>query len=305
MKVAVTGASGFLGARLVQRLCEVGHEVHVLSRNLERTLASLPAGVTGTCWVGPEVPEGALVGAEAVVHLAGEPVDQRWTHEAKQRIHDSRVFGTRAVVDAMVRGGTARRFVSASAVGYYGGAREAQPLTESHAPGDDFLARVCQAWETEALRARATGVATAVLRIGVVLHPSGGALHRMLPLFRVGAGGRVGSGLQYVSWVHREDLVELLRFTLEHPELEGALNATSPVPVTNTEFAHALGRVMERPSGMHVPGIVLKARFGEMARVVLEGQRVLPARALEAGFVFQHPELEAALRDLLGPAALA
>ncbi|MBU8898766.1 TIGR01777 family protein [Corallococcus sp. H22C18031201] len=305
MRVAVTGASGFLGARLVQCLCDVGHQVHVLSRNLERTLASLPAGVTGTSWVGWEVPDGALAGVEAVVHLAGEPVDQRWTREVKHRIHDSRVLGTRAVVAALERAGTVRRFVSASAVGYYGGARGAQPLTESHAPGDDFLARVCQDWETEALRARAAGVATAVLRIGVVLHPSGGALHRMLPLFRVGAGGRVGAGLQYVSWVHREDLVDLLRFVVERPELEGALNATSPVPVTNAEFAHALGRVLERPAGMHVPGLVLKARFGEMARVVLEGQRVLPARALERGFVFQHPELEAALRDLLGPAALA
>ncbi|RKH33632.1 TIGR01777 family protein [Corallococcus praedator] len=303
MKVACTGASGFLGPGLVQGLLDAGHTVHVLSRNVEHALGRLPAGVTGSYFDGstPLSPD-ALAHAEAVVHLAGEPVDQRWTHEAKQRIHRSRVEGTRVLVEAMKQAGSVRHFVCASAVGYYGGAREAQSLTEEDAPGDDFLAHVCQGWEAEALRAAEAGMRTVRLRIGVVLHPAGGVLHRMLPVFRMGAGGRVGNGHQYVSWVHRADLLALMRFALEHPTLEGAMNATSPEPVTNATFAHTLGTVLERPAMLQVPGFVLKARFGEMARVALEGQRVMPRRALEAGFQFQHPDLGEALRDLLPPA---
>ncbi|RKH12501.1 TIGR01777 family protein [Corallococcus sp. CA053C] len=300
MRVTCTGASGFLGPGLVQGLLNAGHGVHVLSRNVEQSLGRLPAGVTGSFFDGrtPLSPD-ALGGAEAVVHLAGEPVDQRWTHDAKQRIHQSRVEGTRVLVEAMKQAGTVRHFVCASAVGYYGGARADQPLTEEDAPGDDFLAHVCQGWEAEAARAMEAGLRTVRLRIGVVLHPAGGVLHRMLPVFRMGAGGRVGNGHQYVSWVHREDLFALVRFVLEHPTLEGAVNATSPEPVTNATFAHALGAALERPAVLQVPGFVLKARFGEMARVALEGQRVLPRRALEAGFQFRHPALDEALRDLL------
>lgn len=270
MRVTCTGASGFLGPGLVQGLLNAGHTVHVLSRNVEQALGRLPVGVTGSFFDGrtPLSPD-ALAGADAVVHLAGEPVDQRWTHDAKQRIYQSRVEGTRVVVEAMRQAGTVRHFVCASAVGFYGGARADQPLTEEDAPGDDFLAHVCQGWEAEALRAAEAGLRTVRLRIGVVLHPAGGVLHRMLPVFRMGAGGRVGNGHQYVSWVHREDLFALVRFALE------------------------------RPAVLQVPGFVLKARFGEMAKVALEGQRVLPRRALEAGFQFRHPTLEEALRDLL------
>ncbi|CAM4310245.1 TIGR01777 family protein [Corallococcus sp. ZKHCc1 1396] len=300
MRVTCTGASGFLGQGLVQGLLDAGHTVHVLSRNVEQALGRLPAGVTGSFFDGstPLSPD-ALGGAEAVVHLAGEPVDQRWTHDAKQRIHASRVEGTRVLVEAMRQAGGVRHFVCASAVGYYGGARAGQPLTEEDAPGDDFLAHVCQGWEAEAHRAAEAGVRTVRLRIGVVLHPAGGVLHRMLPVFRMGAGGRVGNGHQYVSWVHREDVLALMRFALEHPSLEGAVNATSPEPVTNATFAHTLGGVLERPALLQVPGFVLKARFGEMARVALEGQRVMPRRALEAGFEFRHPHLGEALRNLL------
>ncbi|MCY1036541.1 TIGR01777 family oxidoreductase [Corallococcus sp. BB11-1] len=300
MRVTCTGASGFLGQGLVQGLLDAGHSVHVLSRNVEQALGRLPAGVTGSFFDGstPLSPD-ALGGAEAVVHLAGEPVDQRWTHDAKQRIHASRVEGTRVLVEAMRQAGCVRHFVCASAVGYYGGARAGQPLTEEDAPGDDFLAHVCQGWEAEAHRAAEVGVRTVRLRIGVVLHPAGGVLHRMLPVFRMGAGGRVGNGHQYVSWVHREDVLALMRFALEHPSLEGAVNATSPEPVTNATFAHTLGGVLERPALLQVPGFVLKARFGEMARVALEGQRVMPRRALEAGFEFRHPHLGEALRNLL------
>jgi uncharacterized protein (TIGR01777 family) len=300
MKVALTGASGFLGPSLVQGLLEAGHQVHILGRNLEHALAKLPAGVTGAAFRAgePLAPE-ALGGAQAVIHLAGEPVNQRWNHDAKQRIRDSRVLGTRAVVEAMKAAGTVQRFVSASAVGYYGGAHGAEPLTEESAPGRDFLAGVCQGWEAEALRAREAGLRTAVARMGVVLHPEGGALHTMLTPFRMGAGGRVGSGKQYVSWIHRADAVAALRFLVENPELEGPFNVTAPEPVPNVEFAHTLGTVLGRPSVMHVPGFVLKAALGEMARVALEGQRVLPRRLTEAGFPFRFPRLEEALRELL------
>lgn len=300
MRVTCTGATGFLGPGFVQGLLDAGHTVHVLSRNVEHALERLPAGVTGSYFEGstPLSPD-ALAGAQGVMHLAGEPVDQRWTHEAKQRIHQSRVEGTRVLVEAMRQAGTVRHFVCASAVGYYGGARAGLTLTEEDAPGDDFLARVCQGWEAEAQRAEEAGLRTVRLRIGVVLHPAGGVLHRMLPVFRMGAGAKVGNGHQYVSWVHRDDLLQLMRFTLEHATLSGAVNATSPEPVTNAAFAHTLGAVLERPAVLQVPGLVLKARFGEMARVALEGQRVMPRRALEAGFQFRHPELTETLRDLL------
>ncbi|MBZ4415467.1 TIGR01777 family oxidoreductase [Myxococcus sp. RHSTA-1-4] len=300
MKVAVTGASGFMGPGLVQRLLGRGHDVHVLARNIEQSLSRLPEGVTGSYFdaATPLSPD-ALADAEAVVHLAGEPVGQRWTKEAKHRIHESRVMGTRVLVRAMKEAGTVKRFVSASAIGFYGGTRGAEPLTEESSPGDDFLANVCRAWEAEAMLAREAGIRTAIVRMGMVLHPEGGALHKMLPPFRMGAGGPVGTGKQYVSWVHREDAQDLVLYVLEHPEVEGPVNVTAPNPVTNAEFAHAMGHALGRPAVMHVPAFMLKAAMGEMAKLALEGQRVLPKRAQEAGFTFRYPELEAALRDLL------
>ncbi|MCP3165061.1 TIGR01777 family oxidoreductase [Myxococcus qinghaiensis] len=300
MKVAITGATGFLGPGLVQGLLSQGHSLHVLTRDVPRALEKLPPGVTGAPFDGrsPLAPE-ALAGADAVIHLAGEPVAQRWTKDAKQRIHGSRVVGTRMLVEAMKAAGTVRRFVSTSAIGYYGGAREAEVLTEESPPGDDFLARVCVDWEAEAGNARGAGISTAVVRMGVVLHPDGGALHKMLPPFRMGAGGAVGSGRQYVSWIHREDAQALVRFALEDATVEGPVNATAPEPVTNAAFAHALGHALGRPSVMHIPAFMVKAAMGEMAKVVLEGQRVLPARAQAAGFTFRFPELEGALKHLL------
>lgn len=301
MKVAVTGATGFFGPSLVRRLLERGHTVHVLARNVERALDKLPSGVTGAPYDAEEPPSPeALAGAEAVIHLAGETVAQRWTARARQRILDSRVRGTRGLVEAMKAAGTVKHLVSASAVGYYGGTRGAEPLTESSPPGDDFLARVCLAWEAEAWKAREAGIRTSVARIGAVLHPEGGVLHKLLPTFRMGAGGRVGSGRQYVSWIHREDAVDALVRVLEDASLEGPVNVTSPGAVTNAEFAHTLGEVLHRPAAMHVPGFVLKAAMGEMAKVALEGQRVVPRRLLETGFVFRFPELLGALEDLLG-----
>jgi len=300
MKVAVTGASGFLGPSLVQRLLERGHGVHVLARDVKRTLGRLPSGVTGSYFdtITPLSPD-ALAGAEAVVHLAGEPVSQRWTENARRRIQESRVVGTRVLVEAMRAAGTVRRFVSASATGYYGADRGAEPLTETGSPGEDFLAQVCRAWEAEALEADAAGIPTVVPRFGVVLHPSGGALKKMLPAFRMGVGGRMGSGKQYLSWVHRDDAVGLLLFALEREELRGPLNVTAPEPVTNADFAHTLGATLHRPSLLPVPSLALKGMLGEMSLIVLGGQRVLPRAALEAGYSFQYAELAPALRSLL------
>ncbi|QRN96102.1 TIGR01777 family oxidoreductase [Archangium violaceum] len=301
MKVALTGASGFIGPELVRRLLERGHTVHVLARDVKRALARLPEGVSGSFFdaATPLSPD-ALGGAEAVVHLAGEPVAQRWTESARQRIHDSRVVGTRLLVEAMKAAGTVRHFVSASAIGIYGDERGAEPLTESSSLGDDFLARVCRAWEAEALEADAAGIRTVVPRIGVVLHPEGGALKQMLPPFRLGVGGRMGSGRQYMSWVHRDDTLGLLLFALEQGELRGPMNVTAPEPVTNADFTQALGAALGRPTVLPVPSLALKVAFGEMSRVVLGGQRVLPRLALESGYRFQHPELPETLRSLVG-----
>ncbi|HEX8437838.1 TIGR01777 family oxidoreductase [Archangium sp.] len=301
MKVALTGASGFLGPVLVQRLLERGHGVHVLARDVARAQARLPSGVTGSYFDAstPLAPD-ALGGAEAVIHLAGEPVAQRWTDKARQRIRDSRVVGTRRLVEAMRAAGTVRHFVSASAIGYYGADRGAEPLTESSSPGEDFLARVCRAWEAEAQEADAAGIRTALPRIGVVLHPEGGALKQMLPLFRLGLGGKMGSGQQYLSWVHRDDALGLLLFALEQPELRGPMNVTAPQPMTNADFSRALGAALGRPAVVPVPAFALKVALGEMSEAVLGGQRVLPQRAQEAGYRFQHPELPEALRSLVG-----
>jgi uncharacterized protein (TIGR01777 family) len=236
---------------------------------------------------------------DAVVHLAGEPVSQRWTREARRRIFESRERGTRAVVEAMASAGVRGPLVSASAVGYYGD-RGAEPLTEASAPGRGFLADVCRAWEAEALRAEGLGVRTVRLRIGLVLHPEGGVLHRVLPTFRMGAGGRLGSGQQYFPWIHREDAVGLLLFALEREGLEGPVNAVAPEQVTNAQFSHVLGEVLHRPSVMHVPAFALKLAFGEMASAALESQRVLSERALAEGYVFKFPELRGALEHLVG-----
>lgn len=300
MKVALTGASGFLGPQLVERLVARGHAVHVLARNVARALGRLPPGVTGSFYdaATPLSPD-ALGGAEAVVHLAGEPVAQRWTESARQRIRDSRVVGTRVLVEAMKAAGTVRHFVSASAIGYYGDRGE-EPLTENSPPGDDFLAHVCRAWEAEALEAAAAGIRTVLPRIGVVLHPEGGALAQMLPVFRMGLGGRMGSGRQYMSWIHRDDTLALLLFALERPELRGPMNVTAPEPVTNAEMAKAIGAALHRPAVLPVPGFALKVAFGDMSEAVLASQRVLPRVAQEAGFRFQYPEVHGALRALLG-----
>jgi len=278
MNVAITGASGFIGRAVAENLRSSGHIVRAIS---------LRGGLQG----------GALAGVNAVVHLAGEPVAQRWTAAARDKILRSRVEGTRTLVAAM-RDQPPQVLISASAVGYYG-SRGDEILTESVPPADDFLGRVAAAWEEEAQAAEPLGVRVTRLRIGVVLGPNGGALARMLPPFRLGAGGRLGSGQQWMSWIHIDDLVALIAFLMPESTVRGAFNATSPFPVTNREFTRALAEAVHRPAILPVPAFALQWMFGEMSQVLLASQRAVPDAAQRAGFVFQHPDIFAALESVI------
>jgi len=278
MNIALTGASGFIGCQLTRRLTAAGHEVR-------------PVSLRGT------LSPSALAGVNAVVHLAGEPVAQRWTAAARDKIVRSRVDGTRALVAAM-RAQPPQVLISASAVGYYG-SRGDQILTESEPPADDFLGRVAAAWEEEARAAEPLGVRVARLRIGVVLGSGGGALARMLLPFRLGVGGRLGSGTQWMSWIHIDDLIALIAFLMKESTVRGVFNATSPFPVTNREFTQALAEAVHRPAILPVPAFALKLMFGEMSQVLLASQRAIPDAAQRAGFLFQHPDIFAALAQIV------
>ena len=295
MIVAITGASGFIGPRLVERLQNEGHSVRALGRRDP----GLP-GVDFARWdASAEPPPETLRGADAVVNLAGEPVAQRWNGEVKRRIRDSRVNGTRNLVSAVGKLETRPVvLISASAIGYYGDRGE-DILPETAAPGKDFLSTVCVEWEDQARRASEYGVRVALLRIGIVLGREGGALKQMVPLFRTGVGGPVGSGRQWSSWIHVDDIVGLIAFALRHDHAFGPLNATAPQPVRNADFAKTLGGVLGRPSMVPTPGIALKMLFGEMAQVVLSSQRVVPEATQRAGYTFQYPELRGALEQIL------
>ena len=296
VNITITGASGLVGRRLVQVLGSAGHNLHVLSRHGG---TNLPNGVQLSVWdPDRQPPRESLENADVVVHLAGEPVAQRWTAQSKQRIRDSRVLGTQRLVEALA--GLTRRpaaLVSASAVGYYG-SRGDEILEESSPPGSGFLPEVCVEWESAAGAAAALGIRVAVVRIGMVLDPRGGALGRMLPAFRAGVGGRLGSGRQWMSWIHAADLVELFRFAIDN-SLSGPLNGVAPFPVSNREFTQELGRALHRPAVFPVPEFVLKALFGEMAGILLASQRTAPRAADAAGFRFRFPQLGPALADLL------
>ncbi len=305
MRMLITGATGFVGDRLLERL---PGEFVVLSRNAERAkkqLARPAAAVYSWNATEEEPPAAAFEGVEAVIHLAGEPVAEgRWTEEKKRRLMESRRLGTRHLVAAIGKlAEKPRVLVSASAVGYYG-SRGEEPLTEAAAPGDDFLAQICIAWEQEAAAAEQYGLRVTNPRIGIVLGPGGGALKAMLPPFKLGAGSPLGSGQQYMPWIHRDDLVSQLLYAVENEALRGPFNAVAPNPVTNREFSKLLGKVLGRPVFLPaVPGFVLKLMIGGFAEVLLGSQRVLPARLEELGFAFQYTELEPALREILGKRA--
>jgi uncharacterized protein len=298
-RIAVTGATGLIGRRLVTALRGRGDEVTVLSRDPEGAAASL--GVEAVAWRPEEhaAPAHALAGRDAVVHLAGENVAQRWSAAAKRRIRESRELGTRNLV-AGLRAADPRPsvLVCASAVGYYGPHGD-EILDESAPAGADFLAEACVAWEREAARAAELGLRVASLRTGVVLDRSGGALAKMLPPFRAGVGGPVAGGRQYLPWIHAADLVGLYLAAIDDERYSGPINACAPEPVTNARFSKALGHALHRPAVLPVPAPALRLLFGDMAAIVTEGQRAVPARAVELGFRFGHADLDEALADAL------
>jgi uncharacterized protein (TIGR01777 family) len=302
MRVTVTGATGLIGPRLVGSLQSRGDEVTVLSRNPGRARATLP-GIEAVRWdpMRQQAPAEALAGRDAVVHLAGENIAQRWTKSAKRAIRESRINGTRELVRGLASLADGERpsvLVSSSGVGYYGAHGE-EPIDEEAPPGIDFLAQTCVAWEEEARAAERHGVRVVRLRTGVVLDPGGGALGKMLPPFKLGVGGPVAGGGQYISWIHADDLVGIAIAALGGRQWDGAVNATAPEPQRNRDFSKALGRVLHRPSLLPVPGALLRAMYGEMAAIVTTGARVLPARALVHGYEFHYPQLDSALRAAL------
>jgi uncharacterized protein len=301
MNITMTGATGLIGRKLVQALRERGDGVTVLSRSPERAGATL--GVEAVRWdpsAGP-APAEALVHRDAVVHLAGEPVAQRWSDDAKRRIRESRETGTRNLVAGLRAAGTEapRTLVASSAVGYYGKHGD-ERVPESAAAGSDFLADVCVAWERESSAAAELGVRVVLIRTGVVLDKNGGALEKMLPPFKLGVGGPVAGGHQYLPWIHVDDLVSLYLKALDDPSWSGPYNGAAPEPVTNAAFSKALGRALHRPAFAPVPAFAIKLLYGEMSEIVTEGQRAVPERALAGGFTYQHADLDEALRDTLG-----
>jgi uncharacterized protein (TIGR01777 family) len=301
-RVVVTGATGLIGTALVRTLLARGDAVIALTRDRQRAAELLAAGAEVVVWTEPIVqppPTDALAGADAVVHLLGESLSQRWSEDVKQRIRQSRELGTRNLVGALLELGEGERpgvLVSQSAVGYYGALGEAA-VDESAPAGSDFLADVVQRWETEAL-AGAPVLRVVVMRTGMVL-ARGGALAKMLPVFRLGLGGPVSGGRQYVSWVHLADVVGAIALCLDDERASGPINVTSPAPVDNAGFSHALGHVLHRPAALPVPAFALSVLYGEMSELVTTGQRAIPAKLTELGYTFAFPELEPALADVL------
>jgi uncharacterized protein (TIGR01777 family) len=302
MRVFVTGGTGLVGRRLVAALTGRGDEAVVLSRRPQPARDTLGPDVT-VVEGDPMKPGGWMDTAadcDAVVNLAGENIfGRRWNEAFKKLLVDSRLETTRNVATALARSGArrARVLVNASAIGYYG-VHGDEELDEDSPPGDDFMAGICVEWERAASAAAAAGVRTVPVRIGVVLDRAGGALAKMTLPFKLFAGGRVGSGRQWMSWIHHEDMTGLLLLALDSAAASGPLNATAPQPVTNREFTRALGRAMHRPAFFPTPGFMLRLGLGEVADVIVEGQRVLPRKALRLGYTFRHPSIDAALASL-------
>ena len=292
MKVAVTGATGVIGRAVVQALASRGDSVVALSRDGSR---SLP-GAEVVEWRRPKeepAPASALADVDGVVHLLGEPIAQRWNDDVKREIHDSRVLGTRNLIAGM-QAAPPSVLVAQSAVGYYG-PRGDEIVDESGAPGDDFQASVVVDWEAESVAARQLGMRVALCRTGVVLSPSGGALEKMLTPFKLGVGGPVAGGRQYLPWVHVDDVVGAMLFALDNDAVDGPVNVTAPAPVTNRDFSRALGRALHRPAVLPVPSFALRLLYGDMAAIVTSGVRAEPRRLRELGYEFRQPELASAL----------
>ncbi len=301
MRVLITGGTGLIGRALAANLAADGHEVILLSRAPERTTA-LPAGVRAERWDGRTAEGWAALadGADAIVNLAGENIAAgRWTAERKRRIRESRVNAGRAVVQAVEAVAHKPRVViQASAVGYYG-PRGDEEVTEETPPGDDFLAQVTIEWEASTAPVEALGVRRVIVRTGVVLSAEGGALPRMLLPFKLFLGGPLGSGRQWFPWIHVADEVAAIRFLMEREAATGPFNLTAPNPLTNAGFSRVVGQVLGRPALTPTPALALRLIFGEMATILLDGQRAIPRRLLDLGFTFHFPKAKAALQDLL------
>ncbi|MEP6517879.1 thylakoid membrane protein ThyD [Microcoleus vaginatus] len=305
MKVAIAGATGFVGSRLVEKLQAAGHQVVVLSRDAAKAGRVFPASAYPNLEVVAYTPaesgdwQKSIAGCDAVVNLAGVPIaEERWTEARQQAILDSRRVTTAKLVEAIVNANPRPSvFVSASAIGYYGTSETAE-FDETSLAGNDFLAVVAKDWEAAAQPAKNAGTRLAILRLGIVLG-MGGALAKMLPPFKLFAGGPLGTGKQWFSWVHREDVVDLILYALQNSQVEGVLNATAPNPVRMNELCQTLGEVLKRPSWLPVPGFALEMLLGDGAKLVLEGQKVLPKQTLASGFQYQYPTLKLALEEIL------
>ena len=296
MKVAISGASGLIGTALRSSLTSDGHEVIALTRRasfspLETITWDLDQG---------RFDASALEGVDAVVHLAGEPVAKRWNQARKNAIRQSRVRGTKLLVEGLKSlKNPPKLLVSASAVGFYGDGGDTE-LDESAPPGEGFLSDVCHEWEKATMEALGLGIRAVCMRTGIVLSTQGGALGQMLLPFKLGLGGPLGSGKQWMPWIHIDDIVGAFRYVMANDDLVGAVNGTSPNPATNADFTKALGRALHRPAVLPVPAFGLKLLFGEMAQILLEGQRALPKKLLFTGYEFKYPDLSSALEDVIG-----
>ena len=300
MKVAITGATGFVGSRLVERLQAQGHQPIVLTRNPSGAKRAFPTleiieytPTESGSW------QKAIAGCDAVINLAGEPIaESRWTLQQKQEILNSRQLGTQKIVEAIAQANPKPSvLINTSAIGYYG-TSETAVFDETSPAGNDFLAEVCQAWEGEAQKVKDAGVRLVILRFGIVLG-DGGALAKMIPAFKLFAGGPLGTGRQWFSWIHRDDLVDLILFALNRADVEGVLNATAPNPVRMSELSQVIGETLGRPSWLPVPSFVPELLLGEGSKVVLEGQQVLPKRTTSYGFEYHYQTLKQALAEIL------
>jgi len=304
MKIALTGATGFVGSRLVAKLNQNDHSLVILSRNLDRARRLFPPTAFPQLELVGYSPlesgdwQQAVAGCDAVINLAGEPIAERWSLEHKKAILESRQIGTSKIVEAIAKADPKPQIlINPSAIGYYGSS-ETATFTEKSPPGSDFLADVCQKWEAEAQKAQEFGVRPVIIRFGIVLG-DGGALSKMLTPFKLFAGGPLGNGRQWFSWIHREDLVNLIIEVLNRTDLEGIFNGTAPNPVRMSQFCTTLGEILHRPSWLPVPDFALELLLGEASKVILEGQQVLPEATLATGFRYQFATLKPALSNIL------
>jgi uncharacterized protein (TIGR01777 family) len=301
MRIFLAGGTGLIGSRLIERLWERGDEILLLTRRPKAVEARF--GSACTLIEGDPTVAGSwmqqVADCDAVINLAGEPIfAHRWSAAFKKSIRDSRIKSTENIVQALVQT-RVKTLVNASAIGYYG-ARDDEPLTESSDAGTDFMAKICVDWERAAAGAETHGARAAMVRIGVVLASGGGALTQMLPPFKAFAGGPIGSGKQWLSWIHCNDIVGIILLALDNPQATGPINGTAPNPLENKAFSQALGRALHRPSLVPTPRFALQIVLGEVADIVATGQRVLPRRAEELGYRFRHPKIDGALADLVG-----